>query len=206
MLILHYAKHTVAFASLVALEEAGCAYQAVRLDFVAEEQKGAQYLRINPKGRVPALVTGRGILTETPAILTYIALTNPGANLAPLEPFAFARLQSFLAYLCSTVHPTHSMLKRGARWSDDPAVQEALKLKVPANMRACYRLIEDDYLDGPWVLGETYSVADPYLYILTRWMETDGLDPAEFPKIRDFRDRMAERPAVQRALAAAGMA
>lgn len=206
MLIFHYARDTIAFATHVALEEARCLYHPVRVDFEKDEQKSAQYLKINPKGRVPALVTQRGILTETPAILTYIALTNPGANLAPLDQFAFARLQQFLAYLNSTVHPSHSMIKRGARWSDNPAVWENLKLKVPQNMRACYRIIQDDYFQGgPWVMGETYSIADPYLYILTRWMEQDGVTPAEFPILQAFRQRMAQRPAVQKALAAEGM-
>src|SRR5215831_19359681 len=93
---LYYAPHTCALASHIALEEAGADYTTERLDFRAEAQRKPEYLAINPKGRVPALVTPRGILTETPALLIYIAQTFPQASLAPLDdPFALAELQSF---------------------------------------------------------------------------------------------------------------
>src|SRR5689334_11148815 len=85
---LYYAPGTCALASHIALEEAGADYTAVRLDFKANQQQSPDYLKLNPKGRVPALVTDRGILTENPAILAYIAQTFPKANLAPLDdPF-----------------------------------------------------------------------------------------------------------------------
>ncbi len=201
MLILHYAPNTISIAVLIALEEAGAAYRPVRLDFAAAEQRGDGYLKINPKGRVPALVTGRGILTETPAILFYIAQTYPAARLAPLDdPFAVAKIQSFNSYLCSTVHPSHSMRMRGARWSDDPAVIEALKVKVAANVAACFSLIESDLFEGPWVMGETYSIADAYLYPLTQWLGADGVALEDFPKIADHHRRMNQRLAVHAAL------
>jgi glutathione S-transferase len=202
MLILHYAPNTISLAALIALEEAGAAYRPVRLDFSAAEQRGADYLKVNPKGRVPALVTGRGILTETPALLSYVAQSYPDAELAPLDdPYLFARLQSFMAYLCSTVHPSHSMRLRGARWSDDPAVIEALKVKVATNVAHCNGIIEAELFEGPWVMGGQYSIADPYLFTINRWMEADGVDPEDFPVLADHRRRMIDRPAVQRALA-----
>src|SRR5262249_8401130 len=99
---LYYAPGTCALASHIALEEAGADYTAVRLDFKANQQQSPDFLKLNPKGRVPALVTDRGILTENPAILAYIAQTFPAANLAPLDdPFAFAQVQSINSYLCS---------------------------------------------------------------------------------------------------------
>src|SRR5690242_16010448 len=122
MFKLFYAPRTCALASHIALEEAGAPYEAVRLDFDRNEQRQEAYLAINPKGRVPALATERGILTETPAILAFVAQSFPAARLAPLDdPFAFARLQAFNSYLCSTVHVAHAHRRRGARWADDPA-------------------------------------------------------------------------------------
>ena len=92
---LYYAPGTCALASHIALEEAGADYEAERLDFKANQQQSKEYLAINPKGRVPSLVTDRGIITETPAILAYIAQTFPKAKLAPLDDaFAFAQVQS----------------------------------------------------------------------------------------------------------------
>ena len=202
MLKLFYAPGACSLASHIALEEAGADYEARRVDFSTAEQTKPDYLAVNPKGRVPALLTDRGVITETPAILTYIAETNPAANLAPRgDAFAFAQLQSFMNYLCSTVHVAHAHGRRGARWADDPAAHEAMKAKVASNMAACFELIENKMFEGPFVLGETYSVADPYLFTIAGWLESDGVDPARFPKILDHRNRMTARPAVARVLA-----
>jgi glutathione S-transferase len=206
MLTLYYAPSTCALASHIALEEAGAEFETRRVDFTSAEQTKPEFLKINPKGRVPALATGRGVLTETPAILAYIAQTHPEARLAPLDdPFAFAELQAFTNYLCSTVHVAHAHGRRGYRWADDPAAWEAMKAKVPQSYGASFELIERKFLRGPWVLGDAYTVADPYLYTLARWMEGDGVDPRAFPRVHDHRQRMAERPSVRRALAAQGM-
>jgi glutathione S-transferase len=195
---------TCSLASHVALEEAGANYKVTRLDFSKGEQRAAEYLKVNPKGRVPALVTNKGTLTETPAILYYIAQTHPAANLAPADPFELAKMQAFNAWLCSTVHPNHAHKLRGARWSDDPAVIEALKIKVPQNMTENFAMIENDYLHGPWVMGEQFTVADPYLYILSTWMEGDGVDTSKFPRVLDHRTRMAVRPSVKKVMLAYG--
>src|ERR1700748_923825 len=89
---LYYAPGTCALASHIALEEAGADYKADRLDFKTNQQQSPEYLGINPKGRVPSLVTDRGVITETPAILAYVAQTFPKAKLAPLDDaFAFAQ-------------------------------------------------------------------------------------------------------------------
>jgi glutathione S-transferase len=207
MLTLYYATNTCALASHIALEEAGAVFETRRIDFGAAEQTKPDYLKINPKGRVPALMTERGVLTETPAILAYIAQTHAEAKLAPLhDPFAFAELQAFLSYLCATVHVAHAHRRRGYRWADDPAAHEAMKKKVPQSVAACFDLIERKMFRGPWAMGEAYSIADPYLFTLARWTEGDGVDSAAFPRVLDHRDRMAERPAVQRALRSEGLA
>jgi glutathione S-transferase len=206
MLALYYAPNTCALASHIALEEAGAGFEARRVDFAAAEQTRPEYLRINPKGRVPALATDRGVLTETPAILAFIAQTHPAARLAPFDdPFALAELQAFNAYLCATVHVAHAHRMRGYRWADDPAAHEAMKKKVPQSVGAGFDLIERGMLRGPWVMGEAYTVADPYLYTLARWMEVDGVDPRAFPRVHDHRERMAGRPAVRRALETQGL-
>lgn len=202
MLKFFFAPGTCALASRIALEEAGAAYEAVRIDFRANEQRKPEYLRINPKGRVPALVTERGVLTETPAILAFIAQTFPDTDLAPLDdPFAFARVQAFNSYLCSTVHVAHAHRMRGYRWADDPAAIAEMQRKVPQAVGECFELIEREMFEGPYVMGARYTICDPYLFTLAQWMEADGVDPARFPKVLDHRRRIAERPAVKRALA-----
>jgi glutathione S-transferase len=202
MLTLYYAPGTCALASHISLEEAGARYDAVRLDFGSGEQRQPAYLAINPKGRVPALVTDRGILTETPAILVFIAQSFPAARLAPLDdPFALAKVQAFNSYMCSTVHVAHAHGRRGSRWADDDAAIEAMKKKVPQTMAECFDMIEREMFEGPWVMGESYTVCDPYLFTIAGWLKGDGVDIARFPKVHDHYKRMQDRPAVQRALA-----
>ena len=202
MLKLFYAVNTCALASHIALEEAGAEYETVRLSFSSDDQRKPEYLTINPKARVPSLDTGDGVLTETPAILAFIAQSFPRAKLAPLsDPFAFARVQAFNSYLCSTVHVAHAHRMRGYRWVDDSAAIEAMKKKVPASVSECFGLIERTMFEGPWVMGETYTICDPYLFTLAQWLEADGADLARLPKIRDHRTRMSARPTVKKALA-----
>ena len=201
MLTLYYAPGSCSLASHIALEDSGLPYEAIKVDFTANEQRGADYLRLNPKGRVPALVTDRGIVTETPAILTYIAQSAPAAALAPLDdPFAFAKAQSFAAYLCATVHVAHAHKMRGARWADDPAAHAAMRAKVPQSMTACFDLIEEGMIEGPWVMGDAYSICDPYLFTLAEWLEGDKVDTARLPKVIAHRARMSARPSVIEAI------
>jgi glutathione S-transferase len=197
-MILYYALKTVSVASHITLEEVGADYELRQLDFSTTEQQSAAYLDINPKGRVPALVTDRGIITETPAILTYLAQRFPDSNMAPLDDaYAFAKLQEFNVYLCATVHVAHAHKFRGRRWVDDASAIEAMRAKVPQTMGACFRLIETAMFTGPWVLGNEYSVCDPYLFTVSNWLAGDEVDIREFPAIADHNDRMRERPAVE---------
>lgn len=203
MLKLFYAPGACSMASHIALEEAGAAYERVRVNLAGGEQRSEAFAKINPKGRVPALATDQGILTETPAILAYIAQTHPKAGLAPLDdPIAFARLQEFNSYMSSTVHVSHAHRVRGSRWSDDPAIIEGMKPKVAQNMADAFQLIESKMLAGPYVMGDRFTVADGYLFTMARWLEGDSVDIKKFPKVNDHQKRVADRPAVQRILAA----
>ena len=100
MFRLYYAPGTCALATHIALEEAGAPYEAVLVDFRSQNQRSPEYLAVNPKGRVPALITESGTLTETPALLLFVAQRFPAAELAPLaDPFALAQVQEFNSYL-----------------------------------------------------------------------------------------------------------
>jgi glutathione S-transferase len=203
MIKLYYSPNACSLASHIALEEVGAAYEIVRVNFSADEQRKPSYLAINPKGRVPALATDRGILTETPAILAFIAQTYPDAKLAPFDDaFAFAEIQAFNSYLCSTVHVAHAHYGRGARWADEPAAIAAMQRKVPESVGAAFSLIEREMLKGPWVVGTNYTICDPYLFTLARWLERDNVNLKVLPRVLEHRARMAERPAVCRALEA----
>jgi glutathione S-transferase len=200
---LYYAPGTCALASHIALEEAGVAYKAERLDFKSNQQNSPEYLAINPKGRVPALVTEHGVITETPAILTFIAQTFPQAKLAPFgDAFKLAEVQAFNSYLCSTVHVAHAHKGRGYRWAMEESSYADMKRMVPKSMGTNFALIERDMIKGPWVMGETYTICDPYLYTIGSWLEGDGVDVSALPKVMAHRSRMLERPAVRKVVEA----
>lgn len=202
MLKLYYAPGTVALASHITLAESGADYTTERIDFKINQQNSPEYLAINPKGRVPSLVTDRGILTETPAMLVFIAQNFPKAKLAPFDDaYLFAQMQSFNSYLCSTVHINHAHKMRGYRWATEESSYADMKRKIPQTMAASFGLIERDMLRGPWVMGEAYTICDPYLFTLSGWLEGDGVDIATLPKVADHRKRMMDRPAVQKAQA-----
>ncbi len=200
MLIFYYAKSSAAYAPHILLEETGLEYKAVRIDFTTKEQQSPAYLKINPKGRVPALITEKGILTETPAMLPYLAQIAPDQNLVPTDPFEFAIAQAFNSYIASTVHVAHAHKHRGARWADDPLVHEAMRAKVTANMTECAQLIEKHYLKGPYVLGDRFSFCDPYMALVTRWFRNDEVDIDQFARIKKHDTLMRQRRSMQHVL------
>ena len=203
MLTLYYAPHTCALATHIVLEEVGAAYAGKRIDFATNQQRSPEYLEVNPKGRVPALVTDRGILTETPAMLVYVAQSFPKQGLAPMDdPFLFAQIQSFNSWLCSHLHVAHAHRMRGYRWvdADDAPSIAAMQRKVPQSVGESFALVEREMLKGPWVMGEHYTICDPYLFTLAQWLEADGVDPAAIPRVIDHRRRMGERTTVKEAI------
>lgn len=199
---LHYAPRTISIAVVIALEEAGLPYETVRVDFASGEQTKPDYLAINPKGRVPVLQTdGGALLTETGAILDYIAAIAPGAGLVPPAPEDAAQMRSVMYYLGTTMHVNHAHKMRGHRWADQPSSIEDMKAKVVQNMRESAQYFTDACLQGDYVLGDRFSLADPYAYMLCTWLEGDGVALEGFPEIQAFLARMNARPSVKSAIA-----
>ena len=201
MLKIFAAPSSIALASVLLLEEVEADYELAVLDFSKGQQREPAYQTVNPKGRVPALITEDGVLTETPAILVYIAQRyGPGSMIGANEPYAFAKIQELNSYLASTVHVAHTHRFRGARWTDDPHALEAMTKKVPETMAAAVSLIEEHFFVGPWVTGDAYTICDPYLFTLCSWLEGDGVDTQAFPKLLAHREKMLSRPATQAAI------
>ena len=189
----YYAPFSCAFAAHVLLEDAEAKYTSKRIDLKKGDQRSSEFLKVNPKGRVPALITEKGILTETPSILVYICQTHPEKNLAPTDPYELAEAQAFNMYLSSTVHVGHSHKHRGHRWTDDEHALASLTSRVKDNMTDYAEFIEENYIKGPWVLGENYSMCDPYLALVTRWFNDDGVDMSKFPLISSHNERFHKR-------------
>lgn len=198
---LYYAPGTISIAVAIALEEAGIDYDAIKVDFAAKEQTSAAYAQVNPKGRVPALVTDGGILTETGALLDYIADLKPEAELRPSNPVMKARMREVMYYLASTMHVNHAHKMRGHRWADQQSSFDDMKAKSVQTMTDSATYVENHVLKGPFVLGETFSLADPYLYVACNWLEGDGVSVADFPRIVAFIEAMRGRTSVAQVIA-----
>jgi len=198
---LYYAKGTIAIATAIALHEAGLDFEPVHLDFRAGEQTGPEYQAINPKGRVPALVTDQGILTETGAILDYIADIAPAAGLRPSGPYEAAKMREAMCYLASTMHVNHAHKMRSHRWASEESSFADMKAKSVQTMTESATHVENHMLQGPYVLGETFSLADPYLYVACNWLEGDGVTVADYPKITAFIEAMRGRASVAQVIA-----
>lgn len=160
---------------------------------------GRDFWMINPKGYVPALeLADGGILTEGPTIVQYLADQRPDAKLLPPAGTAERyRVQEMLGYINSELHKTYSPLF-------NPKTPPETREDRLAYLRKRYALLEKQLASGPYLFGEQFTVADAYLFTVTRWAGFVKLDLADFPNLRAFQDRVAARPAVIAALAAEG--
>ncbi|WP_299500939.1 glutathione S-transferase family protein [uncultured Roseobacter sp.] len=199
---LYYAPRTISIAVVIALEEAGLPYDSVRVDFQSGEQTSETYLAINPKGRVPALQVSDGtVLTETGALLEYIATQAPEAGLVPEDPIKAAQMRSVMYYLAATMHVNHAHKMRGHRWADQQSSFDDMTAKVPQTMTASAQYFTEACLQGDYVLGDAFSMADPHAYMICSWLVGDGVDLGDFPEIQAYLARMNERASVQSAIA-----
>lgn len=201
MLNLFYSPNAISRATFITLHEAGADYTQTLVDFSSGEQTGDNFLRVNPLGRVPALQTDHGILTETPAILTYLAKQFPQHNLALAnDPWLAAQVQSFCGFLASTVHVNHAHGRRGSRWASQQSSFDDMFENLPKTMTSSMQMVEDR-MSTPWVMGDHFTICDPYLFTFAGWLEADRVAVDQFPKISKHFASMAERATVQAALA-----
>jgi glutathione S-transferase len=203
---LYYSPGACSLAAHIALEELRVDYGLELVSIATRETLGARYRRINPKGRVPALtIEGEvRILTELPAILTYLALRHPdGAIGFPRDPLGFARCQEWLGWLAGWVHGNgFSMMMLPDRFTDDTAQHGPLKRRGLAIVTEAFAEIER-LLDGrPFAVGDHYTMADPYLFVMFNWAKRYGFEMRrDYPGWTSLVDRMKDRPAVQRVVA-----
>jgi len=208
MMKLYYSPGASSLVAHIVLEETGERYELSRVDLAAGQQNSPEYLRINPKARVPALADGDWVLTETPAILRYIAARYPSAGLWPWEPREEARCAEWLNWLSSTIQPAVGHVLRASRYAVDPRAVEDVAATGKKNAYELWRAVEEKIGEGPWALGERYSVVDPFLLVCWHWGRGRvlGFNMADdFPNWTAHARRLAARPAVKRAFATEGL-
>lgn len=200
MLTLYYSPGACSLAPHIALEEASAAYALQLVSIPKGEHQAPEYLKVNPRGKIPALRTDVGVLTENVAILTYIARSFPQSGLLPEEPFNMARCISHMAWLSNTVHPAFTHIVRPGRFATDGSAQQNVKAIGREN---AWKLLQelDRLLDGQqWVLGSRYSVADPYTLVIYGWGKGHRMPVEQLKNYSAFKDRMLQRPAVRTVL------
>lgn len=198
MLTLFYAPGACSMAAHIVLEESGEKYDAQRMDLAKGEQKTDAYLKIHPQGRVPALRLDDGSpLTENTAILPYL---GKRFGLWPSDPVAEARALSLVGFFAASVHPAHAHIGRPERYALDESAFPTIK---EAGRRAFHGYLKqiDAMLAGKQWLSDGYSVLDPYAFVFYVWGVRRELPMGELANYTAFKDRMLQRPAVQRVVA-----
>ena len=188
-------------ASHIVLEELGRPYETEAVDLAKKvTASGADFWAINPKGYVPALLLDDGdLLTEGPAILQYLADQAPELNLAPANGSkARYQLQSWLAFVGTEVHKNFSPFF-------NPAATPEMKELARANLQRRLGYVNDQLAGRDFLMGDTFSVADAYLFTVVGWAKFVQLDLSAWPHLIAFQGRVAARPATQRALKAEGL-
>lgn len=200
---LYYTSGACSLSPHIVLREAGLDFEIEAVDLAEKKTaSGADFVEINPKGYVPALVLDGGeVLTEGAAIVQYIADQRTESGLAPAPgTLERARMQEYLNYLAAEFHKAFGPLF-------SPAASEAEQTAAKSNVGRKLEYLESLFADGrDYLLGKTFSVADAYLFVVTSWAEHKDIDLSEFPKISAFLARVAGRAKVQEALKAEGLA
>ncbi|HYF09781.1 MAG TPA: glutathione S-transferase N-terminal domain-containing protein [Acetobacteraceae bacterium] len=203
---LYYAPNACSFGIHVILEEIGRPYEAVAVDFRNNAQYAPEYVAINPKSKVPALVRDDGsLLTEFPVIAMWLAKSNPWSGLVPADLEGETRCAEMLDYICGTVHP--QAFTRQFRPNRFTPTEADIPKIVEEGKRYAIRYfdtIEQGWRGGDWVLPSGYSVADAALFFVEYWaVKRSGMDLP--PRLANHFSKMMARPAVARALDAEGM-
>ncbi|PTD18264.1 glutathione S-transferase family protein [Sphingomonas fennica] len=209
MLTLYAARGACSIIPHIALEEAGAGYRLHFVDYAGGENLTGEYRAISPLGRVPALMTEDGPLTENVAILSYIAMRYPEAALAPIgDALAFARVQSFNLFIATNIHVAFRQIAFPGGYADGDAAAAALRAKVPELADRYFALIEAKLADGrPYVHGDAFTLSDIYLFAYANYLRMgDRGDPALVPNVIAHRTRIRARPAVERVLRVEGLA
>jgi glutathione S-transferase len=202
-LTLYYASGACSLVPHVALEEAGAAFDGMRLNLADGDQRKTGYLALNPKGRVPTLVVDKRPITEVIAITSYLNARFPEAGILPNhDPVILSRAYEVMSWIASTVHVAFAQITRPERYADDPDVGKALA--APGRNRFVRSLGALEALASApdaWLVGETFTAVDAYSLVVRRWAERIEVDLSSYPAWAKKGDKALARPAVARVLA-----
>jgi glutathione S-transferase len=200
---LYYSPGACSFAAHIVLEEIGRPFTLVLVSTATRQTRSPEFLRINPKGRVPVLATGDRVLTEVPAILVDLAMSNPAADLMPIQADGLVRAMEWFNWLSGTVHAVAiRQIWRPEYFTDVPEQHADISNKGRRHMSEAFEMIEQRLNLTDWAVGQTYSIVDAYILVFYRWGNRMGIPMRErYSGWTRHALRTAARPAVGRAIA-----
>jgi len=204
---LYYYPSNASFAPHACLEEAGAPYELVLVDRATDSHKSADYMRLNPSGRIPTLVDGDLVLFETAAICLHIADRHPDSGLAPaVATTERSVLHKWLFYLATTVQPELLLWFYPERYATDDAGKAAVKAGAQARLAGMLAILDDAVGAGPYLMGDAFTLLDPYLAMLCRWAVKAGCAPRGYANLNPYLDHVVTRPSMARAIDQEGLA
>ena len=206
---LYYAPGACSLAAHIILEESGLPFEGVKLNLAAGDQRAPEYLAINERGRVPALVEDGWVLTKCAAILRHVARSVPEKGFWPIDLREQARADEWLGWLAANHHVAYAHVRRPERYTADEDAFPGIRDKAADTYGDLCTMTEVHLSNGGWAVGDRYGVVDAYLMVFWVWASGSSLRfdmPARFPAWHAHARRVAERPAVRAVFAREGLA
>jgi glutathione S-transferase len=202
-LTLYHQPGACSLASHILLEEAGLDYEAVHIDIHSGQNRAAEYLKINPKGRIPALRHGAEIITESPAILSYISGLVPDRAYLPEALIERSRVLEWMNWLSGSLHAVAFAALIHPDWfATSDAAQAEVKAKGATQVAEHFAAINQRLRGHDWAVGNTFTLVDPYLLVFYTWGCIFGMPMADYGHYRNHALRMNARPAVAKVMQA----
>ena len=197
---LYYADGTASMGVRVLLEEIGAPYELIKTSINRQEPRPAEQLKINPNGWVPVLIWDDNAMYECAAITIYLCDRHTEANLAPaIDTKERSLFLQTLVYFSSSVQTAFQLDYHAHRFADTPADEPSAKRRGHRRLQETWQVIDDQIGDKQWILGDQFSAADIYLFMLTTWLEASRGHPGihEFPNVQRVADAVMLRSSVQ---------
>jgi len=200
MMTLYFCPGACSLASHIALEETGAPYEIKPILLAKGQQRTEAYLKINPRGKVPALSVDDKILVENTAILTYLARRFPERKLMPADPAEEARCIATMCWFSSVVHPSYQRSHRPERFADGEQAQAAVKENGRKSFWANLQEIDSMIQGNDWIMGREFTVVDGYALVFYGWGMRSGFPMKELSAYTAWQERMMKRPTVQKSV------
>ena len=200
MLTLYFSPGACSLASHIGLEETGAPYELKPILLAKGQQRTEEYLKINPRGKVPSLSVDGKILVENTAILTYLARSFPGKKLMPTDPAEEARCIGTMCWFSSVVHPSYQRAMRPERFAEGEAAQATVKETGRKSFWANCQEIDSMIQGKDWVMGSEYTLVDPYALVFYGWGARAGFPMKDLSTYTAWQERMMNRPTVRKSV------